>query len=67
MSSCHLGGCREPAEYSKKVENIQCHNNATIKEYLLIILYNAETVSLRKDNLADADVSGENTGIDSTT
>ena len=50
---------------SESVENIQRQTSTRRKEYFFIFLYNAETTSLRKVS-ADAKVSEENMGIDST-
>jgi hypothetical protein len=51
---------------SEIAENIQRQNNTKTNECFMTFLYNASTVSLRKIVPADADVSEENTGMDST-
>jgi hypothetical protein len=61
-----LAGVPRTCRVSESVENIQRHNNTRIKGYFLSLSYNAETILLREDEFADADVSEENTGMDST-
>jgi hypothetical protein len=61
-----LAGVPRTCRVSESVENIQRRKNTRIKECFLSLSYNAETVSLRKADVADADVSKENTGMDGT-
>jgi hypothetical protein len=61
-----LAGVPRACRVSESVENIQRDKNTRIKECVLSFSYNAETVSLRKVDIADADVSKENTGMNRT-
>jgi hypothetical protein len=61
-----LAGVPRTCRVSESVKNIQRHNNTRIKWKYLSLSYNAETILLRVDEFADADVSEENTCMDST-
>ena len=51
---------------SESVGNIQRHGNTRTKPYFSSFSCNTETILLRKDESADADVSEEYMGMDST-